>query len=63
LNQFTTSNAPAGTFTVANLTFSPIAAGTVQLGLTVNAVTDKQGNDIVPTPPVTLVPSGTLVIN
>jgi IPT/TIG domain-containing protein len=63
LNQFITSNNPSGTFTVANLTFTPIHAGTVNLGLIVNAVTDRLANDVVPPPPLTLVPSSTLIIN
>ena len=43
LNHFQSGNSPAGTLTVANVTLIPVAAGTTNLSVNVNALTDTSG--------------------
>ncbi|MBI4474173.1 MAG: hypothetical protein HY646_15995 [Acidobacteria bacterium] len=46
LNAFQTGNSPAGTFTVANLVFTPVALGTTNLTLSGITLTDKSGANL-----------------
>jgi len=48
INAFQTGRAPTGTFSVANLTFTPVAVGTSALTLSGVTVTDTAGNDLPP---------------
>ena len=51
LNHFQSGNFPTGTFTVANVVFIPVVAGTSSLTVTVNALTDTSGLTNIPIPP------------
>lgn len=46
LSQFTTSNPRTGTFTVANLVFTPVGVGTTALTLSNVSVSDPEGNSL-----------------
>ncbi len=46
INAFQTGNSPSGTFTVANLVFTPVAAGTSPLTLSVTTLTDTNGVEL-----------------
>ena len=43
INHFQLGNSPTGQFTVANITFTPVAVGTSSLTLTSRALTDTNG--------------------
>jgi hypothetical protein len=61
LNHFQSGNSPAASFTVANVVFIPVGAGTSDLTLTINALTDTSGLANIPTPPARLTLSSSRV--
>jgi IPT/TIG domain-containing protein/ZU5 domain-containing protein len=55
LNHFQSGNSPTGTFTVANVFFIPVGAGTSNLTVTVNALTDTAGLANLAIPPAQVI--------
>ncbi len=62
LNHFQTNSAPAGTFTVANLRFTPAGAGTTSLSLSDVTVTDTSGTELVLTPSLATLSSSSVSV-
>ncbi len=62
LNSFQVGNSPTGTFSVANIVFTPVAVGTSSLILTVNALTDAAANDLPRPPAQVLLSSGSVFV-
>jgi len=62
INHFQTGNTPTGSFTVASITFTPVAVGTTSLSLSGIVLTDTSGSDL-PANRVTLSSNGITVLH